>query len=210
MNIEIRIAKIISYLLHPFLVPTYGVLLYFYLVEPHLLGSIPPQAKLILLAITFTFTFLLPVFTVLLLFRAKHISNLEVNTAQERRWPFLITACCYLGAYYTIPDLPDMPGISVLRALILGATFAIILTLLINLYTKISAHMVAIGGLAGAFIAFSYRTQITFDITIFSCLIASGLVGFARLSLRAHTPPQVYLGFLVGALCEAGLFLLLP
>jgi hypothetical protein len=207
LNTEARIAKGISYLFHPFLMPTYGMLLYFSMIEPHLMGRLTPYLRLVLMTITFIFTFILPLVTILFLYRTRHITSLEVQTSQERRWPFLITACCYIGAYYTIPAEREF---GVLRGLILGATLAIIFTLIINLYTKISAHMVGIGGLAGAFIAISYRLQMPFELVIFTVIAAAGLIGFARLALKAHTPGQVYAGFFVGMICEMALFLLLP
>lgn len=183
------------------------MLLYFSMIEPHLMGRLTPYLRLVLMTITFIFTFILPLVTILFLYRTRHITSLEVQTSQERRWPFLITAYCYIGAYYTIPAEREF---GVLRGLILGATLAIIFTLIINLYTKISAHMVGIGGLAGAFIAISYRLQMPFELVIFTVIAAAGLIGFARLALKAHTPGQVYAGFFVGMICEMALFLLLP
>jgi hypothetical protein len=207
VSAETRIAKILSYLFHPFLMPTYGLLLYFCTVEPYMMGRLPVKAKLALTTITFLFTFLLPVISVLFLYRAKYITSLEIQSPQERRWPFLVTACCYIGAYYIMPSIREF---AVIRALILGATLSVVLTLAINLYTKISAHMVGIGGLVGAFIALSYRLTLPFELVIFGVLIVAGLIGFARLALNAHTPVQVYLGFALGFACELGLFLLLP
>jgi hypothetical protein len=187
--------------------PTYGMLLYFLAIEPHLMSRLPGKAKLVLSVITFVFTFVLPLLSVLFLYRAKRINSLEIQTSQERRWPFLITAACYIGAYYIIPGLREF---ALIRALILGATLSVVLTLIINLSTKISAHMVGIGGLVGAFIAISYRLHMPFETVIFASLAVAGVIGFARLALNAHTPAQVYAGFAVGFLSELGLFLVLP
>lgn len=207
MNTETRIAKVISYLFHPFLMPTYGMVLYFLTIEPYMMSRLPDKAMLVLALITLIFTFLLPLLSVLFLYRTKHITNLEIQSPQERRWPFLITAACYIGAYYIIPGHREF---AIIKALILGATLSVVLTLVINLYTKISAHMVGIGGLVGAFLALSYRLQVPFEGVIFLSIAVAGAIGFARLTLNAHTPGQVYAGFTLGFLCELGLFLLLP
>lgn len=187
--------------------PTYGLLLYFYFVEPHLMSRLTDKGRLGLAAITLLFTLLLPLFGVLFLYRTRLLTDLHIQSAQERRWPFLITAACYIGAYYLLPNLREF---SIIRALILGATLSVVLTLIINLYTKISAHMVGIGGVAGAFLGLSIRLMMPFETAIYSTIAAAGIIGFARLALGAHTPGQVYAGFAVGFFSELLLFLMLP
>lgn len=187
--------------------PTYGILLYFSFVEPHLMSRLPDAARYGLFAITFLFTFVLPLIAVFFLYRIKVVTSFHVENSQERRWPFLITAACYIGAYYILPNLREL---SVIRALILGAALSVVLTLVINLYTKISAHMVGIGGVAGAFLGLSIRLHIPFETVIYSTIAVAGIIGFARLALNAHTPAQVYAGFAVGFFSEMLLFVVLP
>nr|MBA3901746.1 hypothetical protein [Bacteroidota bacterium] len=69
---------------------------------------------------------------------------------------------------------------------------------IITLAWKVSAHMVGMGGLAGAVIGLSVKFSINLQVLIISLLILSGLVGYARLQLSAHTHTQVYFGFLIG------------
>ena len=96
---------------------------------------------------------------------------------------------------------------------VLGATIALFFAFFINIFSKISAHAVGMGGMLGmvviTMLLFSYDT---FTVTIFFTqtlqlnmmtvfmlmIILSGLVGTARLILRAHDPRDVYGGFLVG------------
>ena len=204
---ETQIAKIISYLFHPFLMPTYGMMLYFLMVEPRLMGSIPEKAKLVLALITFIFTFLLPLISVLFLFKAGMVESLQMRTSRERIGPFAITACCYLGMYYVLPS--DRPEFDIIRVLICGAAIAIVATIIINLFTKISAHMVGIGGTAGAFVSLSYYLQLPLQEAIFSLILVAGMIGFARLALNAHTPGQVYSGFLTGFIVQSIVFFFL-
>lgn len=88
----------------------------------------------------------------------------------------------------------------------LGATLLVVSVLLINLFWKISAHMVAIGGLCGMMIATSYRLQINLHPVLISLFIIAGLIAFSRLKLNAHDPSQVYFGFLLGAFVPLLLF----
>jgi membrane-associated phospholipid phosphatase len=65
--------------------------------------------------------------------------------------------------------------------------------------------MVGVGGITGAILAISYRLQSDIQLSFFSILLIAGFVGYARLKLNAHTPAQVYTGFLVGFLIQMGL-----
>ena len=66
---------------------------------------------------------------------------------------------------------------------------------------KVSTHSAAIGGVAGALIAFSFK--FAFNPVWWLCLvlILGGMVGTARIILRQHTLSQVVTGYLIGFLC---------
>jgi hypothetical protein len=93
-----------------------------------------------------------------------------------------------------------------LKVFIVGAGLGILLTALINIWTKISAHMVGIGGLLGVLVSVSYL--IKFDMTLFyiPVICIAGVIGYARLELNEHRPSQVYAGFLLGLCIQLGLF----
>jgi membrane-associated phospholipid phosphatase len=59
-------------------------------------------------------------------------------------------------------------------------------------------HMMGIGGLTGALAGVSQLLNIDLAAWIIIALFCSGLTGFARLRLNAHTSGQVYAGFLSG------------
>lgn len=58
--------------------------------------------------------------------------------------------------------------------------------------------MIAIGGLSGMILGLSLLSIINNSLLIYGCLFVSGLIGFARLRLNAHTNAQVYAGYLLG------------
>jgi membrane-associated phospholipid phosphatase len=95
---------------------------------------------------------------------------------------------------------------SVIKFSVLISGIVILLTALINLKYKISAHMVGIGGLLGALISIS--SIIRFDMTAFYVLVIllAGVIGFSRLKLEEHKPSQVYAGFLLGLTTQVVLF----
>lgn len=203
MKSEEIISKVISYLFHPLLLPSLGLLLLYNQKELSLWMP-PSEIKLTLFFITFVATFLLPVLNALFLVRFKIISSLEMKTMQERMFPFIATSFFYVAELYAVTKT-DLPGI--FQLIILGATVSVVAITLINLLWKISAHMTGIGGLIGMMMVISYRLQVNFHLILILLFLAAGLVGFSRLKLGAHTPDQVYVGFFLGVVIQLVLFL---
>lgn len=200
---EIRFAKIISYTLHPLLMPTYGFAFIFF-TENYISMFVPALLKYIILGVTFLFTFLLPTVNALILLKMKRIQSLEMETNQERIIPYSSTALYFFALFYLFYDA-EFP--SIFKIVILGAAISILLTFIINFKWKISAHTVGIGGIAGAALGIIYRMQMDMTLAFISILLLSGLVAYARLKLNAHTPAQVYTGFVLGFFIEFGLML---
>jgi membrane-associated phospholipid phosphatase len=202
--VETRIAKIISCLLHPLLMPTYGFSLVFFTDNYFSTFTGPQNLKFLILGITFLFTFILPATNALILLKMGRIRSLEMENSQERIIPYSSTALYYFALFYLFynADFPD-----IFKIVILGAAISILLSLIINFRWKISAHMIGIGGTAGAMLGIIYRSHFDFQIALIIVLLLSGLVGYARLKLMAHSPAQVYVGFALGFILELGLML---
>jgi hypothetical protein len=192
--LETRIAKVISYLFHPLLMPTIGALLILN-IGGYMVFTVVPQIKYLVLAIIFMFTFLFPSFASYYLLRKGYIQSMNMATIEERRLPLVLTAIFYFFTYYILGNANLPP---VLFLMILGATLSVLITLIITLAWKVSAHMVGMGGLTGAIIGLSIKFSINLQILIITLLILSGLVGYARLRLSAHNHSQIYWGFLIG------------
>jgi membrane-associated phospholipid phosphatase len=127
------------------------------------------------------------------------IKSLEMESNEERKIPYISTALYYFSLYYLFYNA-EFPNI--FKILILGASISILLTFLINFQWKISAHTIGIGGIAGAALGIIYRLHIDLYFILMIILLVSGLVAYARLKLNAHTPAQVYTGFLLGFFVE--------
>jgi len=183
--------------------PTYGFLLIF-CTNNYIATFTPFNLKLIILGITFLFTFILPSINALILLRAKKINSLEMETTRERTIPYISTSLYFFALYYLFYNA-EFPPVFVI--VILGAAISILLTFLINFKWKISAHAIGIGGIIGAVMGISLRLMIDLHLILVLCIFIAGCVGFARLKLNAHTPSQVYTGFLTGFLVELALML---
>ena len=199
-----NIAHFISYVFHPLLMATYGCLIVFFgLTNSIYFVFTPLKLKLVLTLTVFAFTFLLPALNLLILYKLNYISSLKLENRKERTFPLIMTSLCYFGLFYMIYDFNIWPAI---KLFIFGAGFCILSAAIITLWWQISAHMIGVGGLIGALFAISYFMPIPIFTVLSVCLVLAGSIGFARLQLNAHTPNQVYAGFVFGCLAQFSLF----
>ena len=194
---EKKIARLISYLFHPLLMPTYGIFLVFQL-NTYLTFQYTPHARRFFYLLIFTFTFLAPLLIALYLLRQNYISSLHIPNRKERWLPFLFTTMFYLFTYYL---LNEINAASIFDAMIFGAALSVIVALIITFFWKISIHMVGIGGLVGIIYALTQFMAPDAHLFIAGLLLIAGLVGFSRVSLHAHSLNQVIAGFVTGAIC---------
>lgn len=202
---ETKFAKVISAIFQPLLIPTYGFIILFSLTAFFSL-AINPSAKWMIMGIVFLTTFLFPALMILFLLRMGVITSLNLRNRQERVLPFLIAGTFYYLAYYMLKQLQISP---VYNYFMIGTTFVIVVSMLINFFWKISIHMISLGGLLGAFLGLSFVMMIDMTPLLILIIFVSGMVGFSRLQLKAHTPAQVYSGFIAGLLVMLSLFIFL-
>jgi hypothetical protein len=199
-------ANIITYLFHPLLMATYGCLIIFFcLTDTIYFVFTPLKLKLILTLTVFAFTFLLPVLNLLILYKLNYVSSLKIENRKERTFPLIMTALCYFGLFYMIYDFNIWPAI---KLFVLGGGICILFAAIINMWWQISAHMIGIGGLFGVLLAICYYMQMPVLTAISIILLLAGCIGSARLFLQAHTPNQVYIGFIFGCAVQFSLFFL--
>ncbi len=201
---ETKIARILSMVFHPTLMPTYGVLIYFYLQSAMGLDY-PLKVKVFLLLFIFLTTFTLPLFLTFIMLRLKIINSLEMHTRSERIIPLFVTATLYYITFYSLKSTGFFLD---LQLFMLGTTILILLTVFINYFIKISIHMIGIGGISGAIIALAFTYKINLIHLISITVIFSGLLGYARLKTGAHKEFQIYSGYLTGFTVMFLLFIL--
>jgi hypothetical protein len=200
------VANIVSVVFHPLLMCTYGSLTLFFLFK----GSIydfmtTTRLKLIICSMIFSFSFFLPVINMYILYKLGRISTLTIKDQKERTFPYFVTSCFYFGLFYLFLDLSIWPSIKVL---VFGAGLAILLTALINMRFKISAHMVGAGGLLGSVIIVSMAIKYNAVPLICVLILICGLIATSRLYLKAHEPRQIYSGFFLGFITQIIIFIL--
>lgn len=204
-------AKIVSGVVHPMLMPLLGTLVLINLPS----GLSYEHVDLLrrdLLIIVGICTIVLPTIVIVFLKYSGAIQSVNLNEQRDRRVPFIFTGICYTICYILILRMRIPAGFfpyNMAYPLMLGGTISVVLALLVNHWFKISIHMMGIGGLAGSIIAISLRTGIPLGGLIIVLLALAGITGFARLQLNAHTPAQVYAGFIAGATCNSALIFVL-
>lgn len=188
-----NLAKAITILFHPLLMPTLGVLIIFY--SGSYISFLPEDIKRIILLVISANTFGLPLLMIPLFFQFGVIKSIAMETNKERVMPLSFTLIPYILSVYFLVKLPIPPTIS---AFMLGASLSVAFCLITSIWWKVSIHMVGIGGVVGFLIAFSIRLYTDVLIYIIAAVIVSGLLATARLYLKAHKPAQVYIGFIAG------------
>jgi membrane-associated phospholipid phosphatase len=105
--------------------------------------------------------------------------------------------------FYLFLDLNIWPSIKVL---IFGGGVSVLLTAIINLKYKISAHTVGIGGLIGSLMMISLVLKYNAVPEIAILFLIAGIIATCRLYLDAHSPKQIYAGFALGLLTQIIVF----
>ena len=191
-------AKIISTIFHTLIIPVIGLLIIFN-TDSYINYSIPRDLKIAIITLVGTSTFVIPVLISLLLLHKKMIKSLEMTTSKERIIPYAFTIVFYIFTLYMLKEAAIPP---LIFKFIIGATLVVLVTFIINFKWKISAHMVGIGGLVGALICTSTILEIYLTPYIILSLLIAGLIGSSRLILKAHNQLQIYVGFVVGLICQ--------
>ncbi|MEN8226138.1 MAG: hypothetical protein ABFS05_12345 [Bacteroidota bacterium] len=193
---EKRIARAISIVFHPLFIPTYFIAVLMNL-NVFFALMIPAEAKWKILLLVLLTSAVFPMLILYSMYRFKLIKSLNMDSKEERLYPYAATSIFFFLATYMIWQINISP---VYYYVMLAASMLAVLTLLINIYWKISAHTVSMGGILGIMVALQSVLLIDILWLIAITLMLAGLVGFARLRAGTHTQAQVYLGYILGYL----------
>ena len=190
----LRLARLLSLVFHPLLIPSLGLIVLFRSI-PFLSLSLSPGGMRVLLLLVFINTALAPALSVWVMLRMGLIKDLYLDDRADRILPLLAGSVFYFMAWYLLRQL-GLP--SLLNFYIIGASLLVVMSLLISFWWKISLHMISLGGFSGMLYISALLLHIDLSGVIIITMIISGTVAVARLSLGAHSPVQVYTGYLLG------------
>lgn len=191
----VRSARIVSWLLNPFLIPFAAFLVLFLCTY---LSIMPLQSKLWVLGVVYGFTILFPTIAIFLLGKLQNASFPSMNARTKRYVPLLLTVASYT-ACLLLMSRNNLPWY--MQGIMLASTTAAILCLLINLRWKLSEHMIGMGLAIGLLVSLSLLFVYNPVMWLCIAILLAGLLGTARIVLGHHTLGEVLAGFLLGYAC---------
>lgn len=167
-------------------------MLYFLLTTNHFISD----QKFTVLSVVFIFTYLVPLFILIIFKHLKIIKTYQTKSIKERKLPVLLMVILFYLLGNTMNNTPNLRDLG----LLFYATSIGLLFIYTLFYFKIKAsiHLMSLGISAGFFLALSNNYSKSYLLAIIVIFILSGLLATARLKLKAHTNKEVYIGFFTG------------
>ena len=184
--------KFISTILHPIVVPTIGVMLYF-LIIPNTFES---NQKLAILSLIFVVTYLIPLLILVLLKKLGFINSYQTETIKERKLPITLMIIVFYLLANTLEKTTNLRDLAILfYATTLGLFF---IYFLFYFKIKASIHLLSLGIILRFFMVLSSIYSQIYLLIYIIILLLAGLLASSRLHLKAHTNKEVYIGFFTG------------
>ncbi len=189
-----KIAHILSNVLSPILMPTYGTIAALWLTN---LASLPLSVRFNVTLMVALITAFLPALAIFVLYKMHVITDMGLNIQRERPIPYIVTCLCYLAAAWYMHQLHA--PVWMMMFMIAGAAVTCICAL-INIVWKISAHSAAMAGMVALLLRMHANGAAVHPIwgVIFVAIILWGALGTSRLMLGRHTFWQVMAGGAAG------------
>jgi len=198
------LAKIVSIVFHPLLIPLYGLLVIFSAPTP--IWYIPVNYKKVLLLLIIVNNLLLPL-SLMPYFRYRNIiTSWAVEERKERILPLIMTSFFYSVTAVITYRFQILPHF--IKSFILSAAFLAICVTVITFWWKISIHSTGVGALTALVIILSLEMYTPLTWYLFAVVLVSGLVLSSRLWLNDHNPVEVWSGLMLG-FAGAALFLMI-
>jgi hypothetical protein len=193
-TIAVSLAKIITIVFHPLLMPVYCLAII--LTTPELLpGYFPAYVKKILFLLVLMNNVVLPVILLPLFRNINLIHSYTIDERDERIAPLIAVSILYSVTTYIVFRF-HLPAL--LKSFIFASTILVIAVTIINLWWKISIHAVSAGALVAVVFVLSLEMNSTLIWYLISSILIGGFVLSSRLKLNSHNPMQVWTGFITG------------
>jgi hypothetical protein len=188
-----KVAPLISYLFHPLLMPSLGLLII--LNSGTYLALLDPAAKRAIMFVMALGTLVFPLMLLpVLQYRNLMMKDGQAATRGERLIPQIIILVLYIITFVYFKRLPLS---QVIHAYVLSVTGTFFLVILVNLRFRISIHAAALGGLTGLIIALIFLYETPLQGFLMLTLLAGGLTGSSRLAQGDHWG-AILSGFFLG------------
>lgn len=187
-----RLSDGLSWGLHPFLQPLYLMAL---LLTCTVFAGYPVLVRLYLLGVVVLYTMLIPLLALGVLRSLGRVSDFRIDNRNERIFPLLIGAVCYLLCALTLGRIESAAFI---RKFMVAAACCEMMCLAVSLRWKISLHLTGMGALTAMLVVMNFIGVGNMFVPLIAVVVASGALAAARLYLGCHNGMQVFAGFCGG------------
>jgi len=188
-----KIGQVVSFVFHPLLMPTLGLLLL--LNSGTYISLLDPAAKKALMFVMALGTLLFPLMMIPILYYRKLLTSFQQSTREERLIPQLIILILYIITFVYFARLPLS---RVIHGYVLATALTLAAVLVLSIRVKICLHSAALGGMAGLIVALIFLYETPLQGVLMIVLLAGGLTASSRLAMGVQRPVEVYGGYLLG------------
>jgi hypothetical protein len=195
-------AHLFSVVFHPLFVPFY-VVAFLVNYHPSYFSGFSFYSKFEILRSVFVNTIIFPAFALLVMKGLGFVKSIMLHTQQDRIGPYLANMIFYFWMARVFFNF--QPEITpVLASFMTGVFLTTAIALMANIFYKISMHAIGCGGMLGIFIIIMNTNSMLMTWPLSIALLITGLVCTSRLIVSDHTQMEIYLGLLVGLICQFG------
>lgn len=189
-------ANLISYLMHPLLMPSYTFILLMWMAPPALRPIGENLYFNILLIVSIT-SLLIPLLMMSTLRMTLVIPNFHLEKKKDRVVPFFFVFVIYAVSTYMFYSQFNFAKLFYVSYL--ATSLLIFILTVITIFWKISIHSAAIAGVFGIIYAVQLKfPEVDLIYMLAALMVTTGIVGASRLSLQLHNYKQVISGYLIG------------
>ncbi|MCD6064306.1 MAG: hypothetical protein K0R82_2217 [Flavipsychrobacter sp.] len=193
-----KLALVISFIFHPVFMPT--ILFYaMYKFVPASFAELTSKEFGLRLLMVFMNTAFFPILSVFLMKALGFVESIHLYKPRDRYIPLVVCMILYFTTYYFFKQ-QNAPFLLLL--LLLGSYWNLVALFIINIFFKVSMHTTGAGGMIGMLIALMFVSPISLTLPLFLGLLIAGMIGTARMLLRAHHASEIWMGYALGIIVQ--------
>ena len=194
------LAQVFSVVFHPLFIPFY-VVAFLINYHPSYFSGLGFYTKFELLRSTIFNTILFPAFALLVMKGLGFVKSFMLHSREDRIGPYLANMIFYFWMARVLFNYkPELTPI--LASFMTGVFITTALALIANVFYKISMHAIGCGGMLGIFIIIMNSNSMLMTWPLSLALLITGIVCTSRLIVSDHTQKEIYMGLLVGLVCQ--------
>lgn len=186
-------AKIVSLVLHPMLVPIYVVALMLF--TKTIYAYYPMRLKIYLMWVFGLYSTILPMLAIALVKRLQRLRGGEIPQRYRRATVMAVAAICFMLCAISMMKAPSLV---MFRKIAVAAVLCNLFCLGTSFFTRISTHLTAMGAAVALFVMLNIAGEQAMFWTLIGTLLVAGALASVRLYMGRHRSLQLLAGFIGG------------